>query len=932
MRKLREADSPYRAVFEAARDAMIVYTPDGVVVEVNAAACATYGYAREEMIGLDARQAVHPDARPLFEQFLRVVGAGGEFHCETVDRRRDGTTFPIEVTGTHFTHAGQPRLMSVVRDITERRRAEEQLRRNHDTFYNLIQNNPFGVYVVDADFRLRQVSLGSRKVFQNVLPLLGRDFAEVLRTVWPEPFASEATARFRQTLDTGEPYAAMRTVERRQDVPEVEAYDWRIERVMLPDGRFGVVCYFYDLTQRQQLEAELAFARRRIDTALIAGEVGTFLWDVTTDRVWGDENFSRIFGVTPDADGAAPRAAYRAAIHPDDRARVSEKVRRAVDTGCDYEAEYRVVTPARTRWVIARGKVEQETGRVARFAGIVLDVTERKQAELLLAAQGRALELLATGAPLAEALGALTGAVEEQSGGQAVASILVVGPDGCSLYTGAAPTLPPEYNAAIDGIKAAKGVGTCADAAARNEVVCTPDLAAAESWRGLSHLPLALGLKAAWSMPIRAHDGRVLGTFGTYFRECREPTERERLVVAGLCRVAALAIERRRAEDGLREARDASEAANRAKDKFLAVLSHELRTPLSPVVMTIPAMELDPEMPFKFREDLAMVRRNIELEVKLIDDLLDLSRVTSGKLRLHVQPLRVHELLDHVVRSIAGETAAKGLRVRLEARAANDLLAGDPARLQQVFWNLLRNAVKFTPEGGEITVSTWNRDEDGRLMVEVKDTGVGIATEVLPRVFDAFEQGDVRMTRQFGGLGLGLAIAKAVVEMHGGAVSAASDGPGHGATFTVELAVTQGGADARARPAAAPSSGARQAQSRVLLVEDHPDTSRAMASLLTRSGYEVKSAHSVASALQLAAAEPFDIVVSDIGLPDATGYELMEQIRDRFGIRGIALSGYGMEEDMRKSREAGFVEHVIKPVNVVQLQAVIERVLGDVPG
>ena len=1058
-----ESENPYRAVFDAARDAMIVYTPDGVIVEANAAACSVYGYARDELIGINAREAVHPDARRHFEEFLRVAAGGGEFRCETVDRRRDGKTFPIEVTGTHFSYGGRPHLMSVIRDISERRRAEEQLRRSHDTFYHLIQNNPFGVYVVDADFRLRQVSLGSQKVFATVpRPLLGRDFAEVLRFVWDEPFATEAIARFRHTLETGEPYAAPTTVERRHGIDAVEAYDWRIERTTLPDGRFGVVCYFYDLSERQRWEAALTDARRKLDSALIAGEVGTFEWDVVNDRLWGDQNFADIFNVNLDDSGAAPIAAYVAAIHPDDRREVEERVKASVDTGSDYEAEYRITTGGAPRWVIARGKVERDhEGRVVRFPGVVLDVTERKQAEQLLAAQTRALELLATGAPLPEALGALTRAVEEQAGGQSVASILLVGPDGCSLYTGAAPSLPAEYNAAVDGIKAAKGVGTCADAAARDDVVCTPDLAAAESWRGLSHLPLALGLKAAWSMPIRATDGRVLGTFGTYFRECRGPTERERRVVEGLCRVAALAVERHRAEAAMREsearfrqqadampqmvwvtrpdgyheyynrrwyeftgvpdgstdgegwnqmfhpddqarawaawrhslatgepyeveyrlrhhsgayrwtlgralpirndrgeierwfgtctdidtlkrltaerehlleseraARAEAEAASLAKDKFLAVLSHELRTPLSPVVMTIPAIEIDPELPFKFREDLAMIRRNIDLEVKLIDDLLDLSRVTSGKLRLQMQPVRVHELLRHVVQSSAPETSAKRLRVRQEFLAESDRLSADPARLQQVFWNLLRNAVKFTPEGGEITVRTRNPGRGGRLLVEVADSGVGIPPDVLPRVFDAFEQGELRMTRQFGGLGLGLAIAKAVVEMHGGSIRAASEGRDRGATFTVELDAAGARGAADTAPAAAPAAGGARPRSRVLLVEDHPDTSRAMARLLGALGYEVKVANTAAVALQLAATEPFDVVVSDIGLPDATGYELMEQIRDGYGIRGIAVSGYGMEEDMRKSREAGFAEHVVKPVNVGQLHAVIERVLG----
>lgn len=378
-----------------------------------------------------------------------------------------------------------------------------------------------------------------------------------------------------------------------------------------------------------------------------------------------------------------------------------------------------------------------------------------------------------------------------------------------------------------------------------------------------------------------------------------------------------------------REAKEQAETANRAKDRFLAVLSHELRTPLTPVVMTLAAIEIDPDLSFKFREDLAMVRRNIDLEVKLIDDLLDLSRITSGKLRLHLQSVHAHDVLSHVLRSSVSEASGKRLRVRQELQASNDRVSVDPARLQQVFWNLVRNAVKFTPDGGEVAVRTWNAEANGHLHVEVRDTGIGIAPDVLPRIFDAFEQGDLRMTRQFGGLGLGLAIAKAVVEMHGGTITASSEGRNRGAAFEVAIETDSASSSEGARSSASDSASNQiLTRSRVLLVEDHLDTARVLAKLLRGSGYDVKTANSAASALQLAAVEPFDVVVSDIGLPDATGHELMEQIRDRYGIKGIALSGYGMEDDVRKSRDAGFVDHVIKPVNLAQLEAVIERVIG----
>lgn len=402
-----------------------------------------------------------------------------------------------------------------------------------------------------------------------------------------------------------------------------------------------------------------------------------------------------------------------------------------------------------------------------------------------------------------------------------------------------------------------------------------------------------------------------------------------------------------RALAALGEAKEQAESANRAKDTFLAVLSHELRTPLTPVVMTISAFEIDQDMPFKFRDDLAMVRRNIDLEVKLIDDLLDLSRITSGKLRLQLQDVRVHELLTHVLRSSVSETHAKRLHVRTEFQASNDRLSADPGRLQQVFWNLVRNAVKFTPEGGEVVVRTWNAQanttvntpenrpenapENALLIVEVRDTGIGIDPDVLPRIFDAFQQGEAGVTRQFGGLGLGLAIARAVTELHGGTITAASAGRNRGAAFTLALRTEKTADLPRASDDHASHSLPPQPQARirVLLVEDHADTVRVMAKLLRDSGHEVTTANTAASALQAARDQPFDIVVSDIGLPDATGFDLMKQVRDRHGLKGIALSGYGMEDDLRMSRASGFFEHLVKPVNVAQLEEVIKRVISN---
>jgi signal transduction histidine kinase len=379
---------------------------------------------------------------------------------------------------------------------------------------------------------------------------------------------------------------------------------------------------------------------------------------------------------------------------------------------------------------------------------------------------------------------------------------------------------------------------------------------------------------------------------------------------------------------GERAARAEADAANHAKDQFLAVLSHELRTPLSPVVLSVAAMESDPGLPPPYREELAMIRRNVELEARLIDDLLDLSRVTNGKLRLQMQPTGVHDLLRHVFQICASDLEAKQLRLTSDFTAGDDRVTADPARLQQVFWNLLKNAIKFTPEGGRIAVrsrAVGGDLGDGRLAVEVEDSGIGIAADVLPRVFDAFQQGEAKASWQSGGLGLGLAISKAVVEMHGGTIRAASAGPAQGACLLVEIP-TAAPAVAAERAARPPERTVERARKpRLLLVEDHEDTARTLARLLRFSGYRVRTAATVAQALEAAAAGRFDLLVSDLGLPDASGYDLMRQVRQLYGTPGIALSGYGMEEDVQKSMEAGFLDHLIKPINLDQLKATIQR-------
>ncbi|HEX6900934.1 MAG TPA: CHASE domain-containing protein [Thermoanaerobaculia bacterium] len=388
-------------------------------------------------------------------------------------------------------------------------------------------------------------------------------------------------------------------------------------------------------------------------------------------------------------------------------------------------------------------------------------------------------------------------------------------------------------------------------------------------------------------------------------------------------------------------ARDEAETANRAKDRFMAALSHELRTPLTPVLAVLSTLEsrLDRgHLPSgELREGLGRIRRNVELEARLIDDLLDLTRISRGKLELKREMADLRDVLEHALETSFGPLPSQERpRLLLDLAAGDHRLWADAPRLTQVFWNLLSNALKFTPPEGEVRLRTWREGPDG-LAVEVTDTGIGIEPEALPHVFDAFVQGPRDITRQFGGLGLGLAISKAIVAIHGGSLTVASEGRGRGATFTVRLpAAVHPGAESPAAVAPEtriPKSKIQNPKSvHVLLVEDHPDTAEAMADLLRATGRQVTVAHSVRETLVVAEASQgrFDLVLSDIGLPDGTGHDLMRELRSRYNLPGIALTGYGMEEDVERSREAGFVRHLTKPIHLETLEAAIRQVTETV--
>src|SRR5262252_1482404 len=422
----------------------------------------------------------------------------------------------------------------------------------------------------------------------------------------------------------------------------------------------------------------------------------------------------------------------------------------------------------------------------------------------------------------------------------------------------------------------------------------------------------------------------TLHGFGPFVRE----TENQSLIALQLwtavLTITAMALsagmaERRRIEEELLQQKSIVEAANRTKDHFLAMLSHELRTPLTPVISALESLETEPTQTEDTRTSLAMIRRNIELETRLIDDLLDFTRIARDKMQLRFVPVDAHQAVSNVVEICRAEARSKKLHVHLNLRAKSCHVTADAAKFQQIIWNLLKNAIKFTPEGGDITISSENPSET-ILTVTVRDTGIGMEPEVMQRIFDPFEQGNRSFEHRFGGLGLGLAISKSLAQAHGGTLTAQSDGSDHGSTFTLSMqALPQ--AEAAAVASKTVTDSARQAL-KILLVDDHHDTCAALEKLLVRRGHLVTVSHDVRSAMEAAVRNKFDLLISDIALPDGTGMDLMMQLRAISKVPGIAISGFGNNGDIERSVQAGFSEHLIKPIKLDNLEAAIERTLS----
>ena len=627
-----------------------------------------------------------------------------------------------------------------------------------------------------------------------------------------------------------------------------------------------------DITERKATE-------QAMEVALAASRTGTFHWDIRNNRLTWDAALDRLFGLRP---GEVVRSLdqFISLVHPDDRAEVIARCERCRDFADDFEMEFRVVYPdGSIHWLYDRGRTFVDAdGRARTMTGACVDVTERKLVETALRASERELRAIADNSP-----------------------------DVISRFDRELRFV--FVNAAIEdlsGFPAARFLGRTIA-----EMGLPPERA--ERWNGELRQVFADG-QPRTLYGSRETDGVMRHLSSRLVPETGEDGRVEHVLAVT-----------RDVTDLLR-AQEALQRADRQKDDFLATLAHELRNPLAPLRTGLHVLKRggSAEETAKVR---AIMERQLDHMVRLVDELLDIARISQGKIALRKEVVPLHTVLEQAVEACRPLLDAQGHTLVWEGTDARWQLQGDATRLVQVLGNLLNNASKYTPRGGRVTLRAV---QDGDLVrVDVEDTGIGIPPEDLDRVFDRFVQVEQHLDRAQGGLGIGLSLVKSLVEMHGGRVAAASEGPGRGSRFSLWLPLVQQlpvAADVPAQPKPIPV-----ARRKVLIVDDNRDAAETLAMLVELGGHEVHLAHDGMAALEAAVRHDPSVVFLDIGMPGMNGYETAGKLRALPGWDGrtlVALTGWGSEEDRSRSLHAGFDLHLTKPVEVSMVESVLAGIRG----
>jgi PAS domain S-box-containing protein len=834
--------------------------------------------------------------------------------------------------------------------VSERRRTEDALRAMHERLRLHIEKTPLAV-IEYREFRVRLWSPQAEKIFGwRAEEVMGRRFDE-----WPFVDAEDLAAvkqGLARLADDAELSNVLHSRNYTKDGGLVNC-EWYSSALKDENGeQLSVLSLLLDVTKRRRAEEALQQSEERLQVATSAASIGVWHWNLESQEMWWSEQFSRLRGLPPRTQGKSHQL-FLESIHSADREAARQAMRRAIEARAEFVTDFRCFWPGEPlKWLRAKGRAFYSAdGQPQRMLGVVLDVTEEKSfnqtkeqllvrekaaraaaeqsAEIvrrLQAVSDIALTRLEISALLQELLQRVCELLETDA-----AAILLLDEAEQSLRVHAALGLEGEVEA---GIRIPLGQGVAGRIAAARAPLIVSDLSEEEVFSTVlrEHIESLIGV------PLLIEQ-RLIGVMHTGTAQPRHFSDEDLRLLQLVADRVALAIEQARLYQVEQQARQQAETVSRMKDEFLATISHEIRMPLNAIIGWISLLRHGRLSQEEAEHALETIERNARAQGRIISDLLDVSSAVTGKLRLDVRPVMPASQIEQALEAARPAAETKHITLDIELDTEAGPVWADADRWRQIAWNLLSNAIKFTPQGGRVQARL--RRVDGEIEFLVRDTGRGIAPEFLPYVFERFRQADSSSTRRFGGLGLGLAIVRHLVELHGGSVRAESAGENQGATFVVTLPMLA------AREQATESREQHQTNGlapelkrqfelqglRVLVVEDDQESRRLLDLILTQSEAEVKSAASGAEALALLESWWPEVVISDIEMPEMNGYEFIRRVREREAGRrqkpaAVALTAHTRVEDRLRALSAGFQMHMPKPFEAAELLTVIASLTG----
>lgn len=890
---LSGADHPYRLLVDNMYEGAVTMVSQGTVFFCNRGFAKLVRAAEGQVVGSPIANHVAAEDRPLFEELLER-GTAGKANGEVHLLGADGTRVPVYLALNALNLEDVQGVCILVTDLTEHKRSQEMLAQERLTRAILAQVSEALVVCDTSDVIIR----ASDKARQLAgLALIGVPFVSAFALRWEPDGADPADSRQNAPSTLSALCAGAGNV-RREAIYERDGEAFHLLLSAGPlrgdDGELlGHVVTLADISERRRAEMALQESRTRFELATQGAREVMYDIDVASGTVWRSAGLFELLGVRPE-DAEPEYAWWPARIHPDDLQRVEQELLDVHDAAKPPHrfGEYRVRNAAGDYvWVQDRAQIRRDAaGAAVRVVGSISSIEERKCREAQIEALNTQLrqrveefEVLFSKAPLAIAV------AEEPD-----CRRIRVNP-----YLQHLMGLAPDANASVDAPPGERAPLRFFRDGRELQAAELPQQLVRDTGKPVTNAEFEM-LSAdgrMWALlghalPLFDADGRMRGNVAFYL----DITERKRM------------------ERALTQ-------ADRRKDEFIATLGHELRNPLAPIRNAVELLRAAAAQP---PQALDMIERHVMQLTRLVDDLLDVARVSEGKIVLRKEPLRVADAVTHALEAARPIIEGRGHHLEVSLPPAPLWVAGDEARLIQVIVNLLNNAAKYMDPGGHITLAA--QSANGQVVLRVKDRGMGIAPELLSGIFDLFNQGDRASNRAEGGLGIGLTLVRKLVELHGGSVVASSAGVGQGSEFTVRLpAISPSQA---AQPVAATAKASTRPL-RILVVDDNVDSAESMAMLLRLQKHHVETAHSGPEAVEAALAAPPDVLLLDIGLPGMDGYEVARDLRAQPQTRAavlVALTGYGQPQDRQRSAEAGFDHHLVKPVEPESLNGILAAV------